>query len=350
MALFLDYDEIFGRVVKLLDTEATFELSPASRRCDVTVHTHREVLDIGCCLRLETEWAALRGDTATVPASRAPLRGLASKARSLTYLDVSGLPCIDDAALAAFAPKMAIARSPASASAADLLPGCHVRLTGLRAAPGLNGQLGICREWMAAAGRWAVEMRDRSWKKVKPENLEVVRRWAVGLPDAAASASVDISGCTRVTAAGLLAMTGRGIVVKTKRCWRLHSPSIDLGPREVVEQQLLALGAARREEDFLEGVRKCFEYASPANKNATGPAERFGRMIQQGYASMIYWRSFVVETSDEDGFPDGRANIVVRLHPAPGSPSKGMQQTFCWILSLQAGPEHAGCWMTDSVV
>ena len=51
-------------------------------------------------------------------------------------------------------------------------------------------------------------------------------------------------------------------------------PSPELSPREVVQLQVEALGT--NDEPFAQaGVKAAFDFASPANKRATGPLERF---------------------------------------------------------------------------
>lgn len=166
-----------------------------------------------------------------------------------------------------------------------------------------------------------------------------------------ATATVDISGCSKVTLAGF----GRGIQVKevnTERCWRLHSPNTYQTASEVAEIQILALGCSKDDEDA--GFAKCFEFASPLNKTNTGPLENFSAMIRQGFPIMQRWETYSVnplptmdswsaamtaqDEADEEG--DDRATLQVSLRGWDGS-----CKTFFWFLS-----KHEKCWMTDSVL
>jgi len=64
------------------------------------------------------------------------------------------------------------ASSSASATATELCCGAKVRLQGLRAAPHLNGQLGICEEWDSSSARWKVRLAvGGEIKSVKRDNL-----------------------------------------------------------------------------------------------------------------------------------------------------------------------------------
>merc|ERR1711988_499530 len=107
-----------------------------------------------------------------------------------------------------------------------------------------------------------------------------------------------------------------GIEVVAEQCWRLHSPNPGLTAQDVVEMQILALGAARDESAFIEGINKCFEYASPANKQNTGPAQRFGHMIRCGYPAMLNWQSYKIHETERQF--DNSIQFCVHLALRPG--------------------------------
>merc|ERR1739838_859202 len=110
------------------------------------------------------------------------------------------------------------------------------------------------------------------------------------------------------------------------KCWRLHCPNAAQTPQEVVEFQILALGATREENMYDEGISKCFEYASPANKAFTGPAERFGDMIRQIYSIMMRWKSYSITTMRHD---NSSAVVLARFMMGP------RDESFRWVLSKQ---------------
>lgn len=56
----------------------------------------------------------------------------------------------------------------------DIVGGMTVRLTGLQAAPELNGELGLTLRFNEAAGRWLVRLRNGEGKQLRPANLEAL--------------------------------------------------------------------------------------------------------------------------------------------------------------------------------
>lgn len=54
----------------------------------------------------------------------------------------------------------------------DIAGGQTVRLTGLRTAAHLNGEIGIALRFAESSGRWLVRLRDGDGKQLKPQNLE----------------------------------------------------------------------------------------------------------------------------------------------------------------------------------
>ena len=119
------------------------------------------------------------------------------------------------------------------------------------------------------------------------------------------------------------------------------APSPDLEPHEVVEAQL----AAFRHNDEPEpdaGIRVAFGFASPANREITGPIERFIAMIKQpGYDILIqHQRSSLSETTKKGD----QARIKVHLLDREGG-----EAAVVWILSRQTEKPYERCWMTDSV-
>lgn len=117
-------------------------------------------------------------------------------------------------------------------------------------------------------------------------------------------------------------------------------PSPELTPEEVVSAQLAALKNNDSEDN---GIRITFRFASPGNKRATGPIERFIEMVKNPmYRPMLNYRSDFREPIE---IADGVAKQLVTLIGADGQ-----RAGYLFVLSKQTEGSWAGCWMTDSVV
>jgi len=68
-------------------------------------------------------------------------------------------------------------------------PGVPVRLSGLKAAPELNGAVGTCCGWDGVKGRWEVRLATGELKSVKAENLSLIPKTAAEAPAAEAPAA-----------------------------------------------------------------------------------------------------------------------------------------------------------------
>ena len=124
----------------------------------------------------------------------------------------------------------------------------------------------------------------------------------------------------------------------------MTSPAPDLSPTDVVLAQLEGL---RREP--LDGagaglgIRRAWEFASPANREATGPVDRFADMVRGSiYRVLLEHRAAQLGPLLED---DGEAQQEVLVLT-----SDDQTVGFTWVLSLQDDHPHEGCWMTDGVL
>ena len=121
----------------------------------------------------------------------------------------------------------------------------------------------------------------------------------------------------------------------------LPEPSPELSPTEVVRLQVEALGNNNTPREDA-GIEAAFNFASPANKRATGPLSRFRQLFETpAYGPMI----------DHDGatysapqIEDAVARMGVILTTTQGS-----RVGYLFRLSKQEDPPHEGCWMTDAV-
>ena len=115
-------------------------------------------------------------------------------------------------------------------------------------------------------------------------------------------------------------------------------PRPGLLPGEVIRIQLEAL---RHNDARDRGIEVAFRFASPANREQTGPLSRFIRMIKQGpYALMLDFHEASYGTLE---VRDDRARQRVTLTGARARVS------YWFHLSRQSKAPFADCWMTDAV-
>jgi hypothetical protein len=119
------------------------------------------------------------------------------------------------------------------------------------------------------------------------------------------------------------------------------APAPALTPDRVVAAVLAAL--KDNDPATNAGLRTTFRFASPANRQFTGPEDRFVAMVKQPpYGALINHRSSRVMPIEVD---EAHALMVVRV-VAPDL----RRAYFKWTLSRQTadGPLK-DCWMTDGV-
>ena len=131
------------------------------------------------------------------------------------------------------------------------------------------------------------------------------------------------------------------------RCFALSAcfsaPSPKLRPVEVVEKQLSALASG--------DVQQAFAFASPANKQQTGPWQRFEVMVRQtpAYAPLVQCSSFEVLSALSVSENCWQARVRVRPAGSSSAPFAIASPVvhYRWILSRQPEGEYGGCWMVD---
>jgi len=122
----------------------------------------------------------------------------------------------------------------------------------------------------------------------------------------------------------------------------IPEPSPDLTPEEVVRKQVEALSTNDSPHPDA-GIKAAFAFASPANKSATGPLERFKTLFDNStYGPMVGHMSAEYSEVQVD---EDVARIGVILTTAEGT-----RVGYLFQLAKQASPPHEGCWMTDAVV
>jgi hypothetical protein len=118
-------------------------------------------------------------------------------------------------------------------------------------------------------------------------------------------------------------------------------PSPELSPEEVVQIQLTALQQNDPAND--RGIATVFRFASPQNRQMTGPLDRFAQMVRgPGYAPMLNFRSAEFLPIEQRG---DEARQVVILTAADGT-----KANYLFMLSKQSRGDENGCWMTNGVV
>lgn len=118
-------------------------------------------------------------------------------------------------------------------------------------------------------------------------------------------------------------------------------PSPSLTPEEVVRLQVEALG---RVDDPTPGagIETAFRFASPGNRAATGPLDRFEQMIRMGYPDLLEYTRVEYGPVRVDG--EEAIQLVTLVQP------DGRRATYLFGLERQAGGAFDGCWMTNVVV
>ena len=119
-------------------------------------------------------------------------------------------------------------------------------------------------------------------------------------------------------------------------------PAPSLSPGDVVT---IVLNALKHNDDPRPdaGIATTFEFASPANREATGPLPRFATMIKNpAYRAMLGFRSVTRGRLELDGHHARQRVVIVG--------QDGSQVTYVFVLSKQADGPFANCWMTDGVI
>jgi hypothetical protein len=118
-----------------------------------------------------------------------------------------------------------------------------------------------------------------------------------------------------------------------------EQPGPGLSPRDVVQIQLRALQSNGRGD---QGIAWCFEFASPRNKQFTGPLKQFAAMVKSPpYDVMVNHRLSLVGRAETRG---NQAHVLATLVDA-----RHRLHLFAFVLSKQTEGKYADCWMTDAV-
>jgi hypothetical protein len=116
-------------------------------------------------------------------------------------------------------------------------------------------------------------------------------------------------------------------------------PGPDLGPEDVVRIQVEAL---KRNDEEDNGIEITFRFASPSNKQATGPLFRFAELVRKpAYRPLLNHKLAEYGPINIDGdTAEQRVTIIEE---------NGEATVFLFALSRQTEGPCKDCWMTDSV-
>jgi hypothetical protein len=116
-------------------------------------------------------------------------------------------------------------------------------------------------------------------------------------------------------------------------------PSAELSPDDVVRIQMEAF---RNNDSEDTGIAIAFRFASPQNKEQTGPLSRFRMMMR----SPLYQPMLNAETVEY-----GRATVqerIARVEVTTVAPD-GERTSYAFYLMQQRGGEFEDAWMTEAV-
>ena len=117
-------------------------------------------------------------------------------------------------------------------------------------------------------------------------------------------------------------------------------PSPTLSPVEVVAIVVEAMKNNGADDG---GIATAFEFASPSNKEQTGPLARFIPLVKSpAYAPMLTCAAIEMGRGDVDG------NVARQFVKLTGA--DGVARVYVFILSKQTDAPYTDCWMTDGVM
>jgi hypothetical protein len=139
--------------------------------------------------------------------------------------------------------------------------------------------------------------------------------------------------------AAFLVLAGGGGWAQSLEELSEQSPAPELSPEEVVRIQM---DAFRNNDEEDRGIAIAFRFASPSNKQMTGPLPRFRMMMRNPL-----YRPMLNADGIEIGVVDVRERVA-RVEVSTVSP-EGERSFYAFFLGKQRGGEFADSWMTEAV-
>ncbi|MCA9160271.1 MAG: hypothetical protein KDA72_18190 [Planctomycetales bacterium] len=116
-------------------------------------------------------------------------------------------------------------------------------------------------------------------------------------------------------------------------------PKPSLTPEDVVREQVESMRASTTNPNALV---TCFSFASPSNRELTGPYERFAKLVNtEPYRQIKVCREYQIGRAMIEG--DAASVLVpILIENGPGA-------AFQFQLTKQSEAPYRDCWMTDGV-
>lgn len=125
-------------------------------------------------------------------------------------------------------------------------------------------------------------------------------------------------------------------------CARHELPHPALSAQEVVQINFLALQQNDSPESD-HGIGIAWNFASPTNKENTGPIERFSIMVHnEAFRPLLNSKAFEIRAHFEK---ETEAEFLVMIED-----NEGEVHSYMVSLSLQKYPPYDNCWMIDAVI
>ena len=119
-------------------------------------------------------------------------------------------------------------------------------------------------------------------------------------------------------------------------------PKPSMGPQEVVDLQMKAMQRNNYPYEN-HGIEVAYRFASPANKENTGPIQRFTQMVNNEiYNSLLNARQYGLDAVEVEG------NVAVQKVTLIDQQKKPV--VYFFQLSKQEEGTYKDCWLTDGVV
>lgn len=149
--------------------------------------------------------------------------------------------------------------------------------------------------------------------------------------------AVDSAGAGREYWGNVSVDANRSVVTQP-RVLELR-PNCERPPGLVVHIQVLAL--RNNDPATNEGINTTWQFASPSNRDLTGPYPNFVRTIQSGFEPLLNATGVRYGPLDRDGDTASQPVTVVDAN--------GTTTSYRWTVEKQDEPPFEGCWMTAGV-
>jgi len=116
-------------------------------------------------------------------------------------------------------------------------------------------------------------------------------------------------------------------------------PNCERPPALVVHIQVLAL--QNNDPATNEGINTTWQFASPSNRDLTGPYSNFVRTIESGFEPLLNATAVRYGPLERDGDTASQPVTVVD--------GNGTTTSYQWTVEEQSDAPYEGCWMTTGV-